>query len=46
VFCVLSSGIGQALIARPETDALIMGPSAKAPFIQEIRIKPISTDEP
>ena len=45
VFCVLSAGIGQALIARPETDALILGPSAKAPFIQEIRIKPVTTDE-
>ena len=27
----------QALITWPETDALIMGPSAKVPFIHEIR---------
>ena len=45
VFCALSAGIGQALIARAETDALLLGPSAKAPFIQEIRIRAISPEE-
>jgi hypothetical protein len=44
VFCVLSTSVGQALIARSETDSVLLGPSAKAPFIQEIRIKEIEPE--
>jgi hypothetical protein len=39
VFCALARGLGQALLARNETELLLQGPNPKAPFIREIRIK-------
>ena len=46
VFCAVSAGQSQALLARGTAEEFALGPAAKAPFIQDIRIKLVDAAAP
>ncbi len=46
VFCAISAGQGQALMALGTVEEFALGPAAKAPYIQDIRIKPVEVAAP
>ena len=46
VFCAISAGQGQALLALGTGEEFSLGPVAKAPYIKDIRIKPVDAAAP
>jgi len=46
IFCAISAGQSQALLARGAAEEFALGPASKAPFIQDIRIKPVEAAPP
>jgi len=46
VFCAVSAGQSQALLARGTAEEFALGAAAKAPFIQDIRIKLVDAAAP
>lgn len=43
VFCAISAGQGQALLALGTGEEFALGPVTKAPYIQDIRIKSLES---
>lgn len=46
VFCAISIGHGHTLLALGKAEEFTLGPAAKAPYIHDIRIKPVEAAAP